>query len=620
MTSLVALAPSPRHQEQLHLPRSMCGLRVSALSQIIEHAQSLSRAWGPVARGADFLWRELADRSTTTASIEARRRNAAEAQDAMASLQARAEAIAEELGTGWDTNVADAQRTARLLAHLDQRPDVPAEWLYGGALEALRAAAGAGRAASAAVHDARDDLTRLGCTKPANIDVGLRPDVERLMAEAASAGVPFSSTATCAELQSLASRLDADAATLEHLIELGNDLVLRLAAKPDDRSVSRLEKLAALGALVGQEDPPEAEWLNLGRVSELQLATSVLGPLASTALSQQGGISDILRPTVVELDLPALRTRFATVHKGLKKLGSGYRADKRALAAHTVGGKVDARVIARLDDAIKLQDTISQYSAAERDHSAILGNYYYHGLGSDFDRLGRAVAAARAAVVNSSDEIDQGPLARAVARQGAPDPGVPLSRERLQSALDDWKQSHANEHRYRLTNERPIREIADSLRAEAARCRSLGSILSTFDGQTGRPNELGPMLQIITAREHLDSGTAEFGTLSDNLAATLGKFFDGLDTQLGPSRRRCRLVPRNARPPRCRTEDAGRHGTYQHDPRSRRHYRAANGMVQDLQSVTFLVSPALFQRAIGGDGGSIQPSEPIPLTPSCVRR
>ena len=118
---------------------------------------------------------------------------------------------------------------------------------------------------------------------------------------------------------------------------------------------------------------------------------------------------------------------------------------------------------------------------------------------------------------------------RAVARQGAPDPGTP-SRGRLQSALDDWKQSSANDDRYRLSNERPIREIADSLRAEAARCRSLASILSTFDGQTGRPNALGPMLQIITAREHLDSGTAEFGTLSDNLAATLSKFFDGLDT------------------------------------------------------------------------------------------
>ena len=44
-------------------------------------------------------------------------------------------------------------------------------------------------------------------------------------------------------------------------------------------------------------------------------------------------------------DLESLRARFGALHRGIRKLGGAYRADKRELAAHTLLGKTTKAVI-----------------------------------------------------------------------------------------------------------------------------------------------------------------------------------------------------------------------------------------------------------------------------------
>ena len=117
-----------------------------------------------------------------------------------------------------------------------------------------------------------------------------------------------------------------------------------------------------------------------------------------------------------------------------------------------------------------------------------------------------------------------------VARQGSPDPGIPLSHQQLQDALVSWLRSRQDdEHDHQIAG-LSTQEAVQSLRRHASRCRQLGSILSTFEREIGAGSDLATMREIMATREILDRCHGDVDALAVDLAGRLGELFGGVDT------------------------------------------------------------------------------------------
>jgi hypothetical protein len=124
-----------------HLPQAptteAIGTSLSAaqFASICDVADALGRAWGPVERGSDFLWRSLENGTLT----QGRRAFLISALDratvVLKDVADLTSALAEETNLSWTTDLRDSQRFKDLLTLLATPRNIPLMWLCAPSLQ-----------------------------------------------------------------------------------------------------------------------------------------------------------------------------------------------------------------------------------------------------------------------------------------------------------------------------------------------------------------------------------------------------------------------------------------------------------------------------------------------------
>jgi hypothetical protein len=114
------------------------GLSAEELAEAIDQASRLSNAWGPVARGDEFLWREPSEAASEPAARGEVTEQLRAARRALVELRAATREVADELGVPWWRTLPETRRLALLVDRLLAPVSVESSWLTTESLTPLR--------------------------------------------------------------------------------------------------------------------------------------------------------------------------------------------------------------------------------------------------------------------------------------------------------------------------------------------------------------------------------------------------------------------------------------------------------------------------------------------------
>lgn len=504
------------------------------LTSLLDTAAELGRAWGPVERGDEFLWRELRDASQSASRQRDVERDLDHAQSKLNELQERVEAIDSELGLGWYDGPQDARKLLDLLVLLDERRSVPPSWLTLDSIESindrsseLSTLCGTYHAESRALNElVGERFTELQPSVASDIDAARARLRESQISWHPEAGCNYASL--CGQSEFLAggpSRLAAIASDAERVAVAFNLQTRGL-------TVNRAAELAELGALVDSAVRPEAAWLNPATQAALTEAVRVLRELADDFRSRRERIRETFTDGVLDLDLVGLQARFAEVHRGLGKLRRAYRDDKKTLASCTVSGKVDTRTLERLADAVAWKEVAQRLSSAERQHAGVLGGNYYQNVDADFDRIEAAITTARDALRLAGEEGMGTSLAQQLAVGQSPDPALPVVSERLRANIASWREdARAAVHDIsKQLSAQPLDRLRDWTGTAASDVSALAEAVGHVDRIAGRPVSLEFAAKVLDRAVRLESVRASVDSQRAADTDLLGSAYVGVGT------------------------------------------------------------------------------------------
>ena len=515
-------------------PDDWVGLSAVQLDQLLEHARRLARAWRPVAQGDDFLWRELVVDAPTPAQTESMRRAADEASSGARALSDRMRAVDDSLALSLPATVTAANDRVELLRLLEANPSAPASWLQLADLAPLRDRLNERQRVSGEYRLAKDALITIIGAAWQGVDPDLLPSASGLLdAQPAplDAWWPEAGT-TVRQLGALRAVQNATPQILESIANDVRQLGALLGVRTDDVTFSRAMELAELAALGGRTARPEREWLNPAVQSALDESSRVLAELVEVVNQRRAAIEKVFTPSALVLDLAGLNVRFSETHIGLRRFGSGARADRKLLRSVVVTGKVDKGVLARLDEAVAWQQAELRLARDEETYAPRLGGYYRR-TDTDFSRLSEAISTAHRAVQLAAGDLNNDAMARQLTADGTPDPQLLVVAERLRRTGSDWIQqvrTYRGDVPAAQLGQLPLRIIADA--AVAAMNSSAEGCATAAEVARLAGRDLG-LAQVLAALEHASIVAERDATLLDTFEQDrfdLGELYDGADT------------------------------------------------------------------------------------------
>jgi transcription elongation GreA/GreB family factor/very-short-patch-repair endonuclease len=479
-------------------------LDMSRMNEILESAAGLARAWGPVERGGDFLWRDLAFDRSDMHLVHRIRGEVDACQGAVASLRDAAAAAAAQTGLDWADGLARTRDLQAVVSQLVGHPQIPAHWLSRQAPEAVRVLLRDLEADWSDIRSAERELEQLagpGWRTLAETDHQLLTSAldgcadgglawrlsDSLAPDDVGTAVRFAD-----ELVKQLPWLEAQAQRLAEAFGAGEVANLR-----------QVQALGELGAMLANQHRPESAWLSPITLPPLQTAAGVLAALVEQYRARRLDLMEVFTDEVLGLDLETLTMRFEQVYRGpFNFLNGAYRSDRRLLAAATRLGKVDGRVRARLRDALEWQRLTSQLRQAERQHAGVIGDRYYQHVDTDFEALTDAVETARRAVELAGSQLDSRRLAGQLAADGSPDPAV-LAMGRDVQARMAWLLTEAEAvipESVRSLLDAPLPDLLGTAARVGAPLRTIVQVLNRVVGVAGRGVTLGEASRVLELR------------------------------------------------------------------------------------------------------------------------
>jgi len=516
-------------------PPDGIGANLSAadLTQILAVSDVLARSWGPVIRGDDFLWRDLLD-----VRMDARRRyrvaeQMSEASEARQAVEVTVADVCDAIGWPSTSTFAEAEVLLRVLAHLQSRPDVPDQWLTTDenlnaavSLVRTRRESAERRAALVAALEAvlPGTWNQLAVTDP---DIGQRA-LELLAAP------PVRWDASGLPLGSLAALLSFRAQTLDLAGTVGglaSTVASAFGLRADGVGLKRARELGELAEIAERPQRPEPYWINPAVVESVQLATDVLRPLIESFCHRRESLGEVFTDDVLDLDLESLCVRFEQVHRGWKKLGGAYRADKRTVASVTRTKKADKVVLGRLREALDWQALSRQLESAETAHAAALGARYRRREGSDFDAIVESLASLRRALAIAGSDLNIAAMQRELANGGSPDAAAHSAAAQLRLAIDAWSIGipAALEPLAAIVREVPLDALADYLESVAGPTDNVARALEPI--VRARPEgTLQDGCQALDSRREIAAVEQVFALEHSADEGLIGAAYGGLET------------------------------------------------------------------------------------------
>ena len=528
---LMAIA---EHEVAPEDPEHWSGLSATLLEEVMEVAGRLSRAWRPVSEGDSFLWRGMRSVSHSTRDVDQALAETTAFAAAVERLVERSSAVDEDLLLGWRTSLESARARAELLELLEVRPAVPDDWLSLAEPSELRERV---RRLQRVVREHEQASTSLieivGEERVDQVD----PDASAAILDLDALDVvhdPGPKT-TSLQLASAADFLQQTPLLLAPVAEDVRQLGAILGVRTEDISLARAEELGHLAALGGAAALPERAWLNPAVQAALDESVRALRSVVELVTERRAAIEEVFKPSALENDLAGLQVRFRDTHTGMRRMGKAAREDRKLLRSITVSGKSDKTIRARLDEAVAWQKAERSLAETEREHAERLGAYY-HETATDFGRVATAIETARRAIELAGNDLNAGPMADQLGRDGKADPRLTVAAQRVLDAVRGWREqavSLLGEETTRRLSGAPLETAAD--RASTAE-RSLRPLVAAAEHVAVAASRDVTVEEAAEAhRQSLRLSRAQVELLDsyDEDSSVLGELYDGLTTDWG---------------------------------------------------------------------------------------
>lgn len=498
-------------------------LDAEMFAELREAAEQLGRAWGPVSRGEAFLWRDLAQGRSGAGREAALRRLVEGLASSVQALRNVSSSLAEELRATPPQGPLETERLAELLDLIDDRHAVGERWLTAKEVDDVTSAIAR---IVPAVRKRELDEGWLASETPGwrNADAGA---IDRLKAirDELDGMVP--------KLGALDARTAIDLRRFGGALEQGASVVARLGRsaavlasvfgvdKP--LTIDRASRLLSIAGLAGSSTPPEAAWLDPSMKPALDQGWRRLSQLLADYRRQHETLRSTFKDSVLDMDVRALRARFRDVHTGLHKLSGNYRADKKALAAATVSGKVTDEVLARLDDVVEWQNLAAQLADAELRHAPAIGTHYFPSRDSaDLDQIAQALAVAGEALSLAGEDVGSVDLARQISLGSHPDPRLSEAAEDVRAALDDLNQDPLRSVA-KVIARLDINQTSKWCESAARTVRRLADELESLQSAVRCPLSVGAARELASKRSEVtrldEAIAADVATIREELGA-----------------------------------------------------------------------------------------------------
>ncbi|MBW6439851.1 DUF3320 domain-containing protein [Actinoplanes hulinensis] len=359
-------------------------LTTQSLQTVRDAAERMGRAWRPALQGEDFLWREVIDRNRLDARLH-------QAQTAL-------EHLAGAVGTDpmaaafRARDLADAIALTTLIGHAARRPAEAAdEWLTLHSLEPVSHAAESLLRHLKALHQAAEAVrARSGVTwesLPTPSKLPIVPTLVHLDPPAVEL-LPL----TAAQARGLARRFAEEADRLEQHQHSLDRVTARLGL-PNVITFSDIHRVSDIVGLLARPDKPEAAWFSPAGLANARTAVRILRHAVDAATTAESRAREHFNEEALAHPVDELATRFATVHKGLRKLRAPYRRDRRTAAEIARPDVKRSQAVANLSTAAAWKRSMQDLDQAEDEHARILGRHWRR-LDTDFDAIERALDTA----------------------------------------------------------------------------------------------------------------------------------------------------------------------------------------------------------------------------------
>jgi very-short-patch-repair endonuclease len=480
---------------------------------VVERVRHAAEEFGRTRRDT-YLWRDVVDRDPLDGRLHL-------AQVALGILAAAAAAHAP-LADAFDlTGPADATILAALADHAAHRPAKAGdEWLTVPSLEPVQRAIA--------------DLTRyLAALRfggvawsdlPSSTDLTDLPDLTELTPPGIDLG-----DLTAAAADGLARRFADDADRLERHQQSLDRVTARLGLAnvvtfPDSARV------VAIADLIGREHKPVPEWFSSAGLAEAHAAARALRRAVDRVAVAEAQARLHFTEGVLNEPIDELADRFATMHRGMRKIFRPYREDKKAAAGIALPSVKPAQAVANLEDAAAWKQAADELAVAEQVHAAALGRHY-RGLETDFDGIQQALSTV-------DDVLEVTPpdaLQAVIVHMCAPRPNSALLRivREADQEFERWRSTlraaPARAARPEL-GDGPVQDAITWLRAHADPMLKAAELIRAYNGPTGRDLTLTQAIEIAQQRQAAVEAEAAIWATAATHAAVLGSAYRGTKT------------------------------------------------------------------------------------------
>ncbi|WP_231953875.1 DUF3320 domain-containing protein [Actinoplanes derwentensis] len=498
-------------------------LTTQSLQRVRDAADQLGRAWRPALQGDAFLWRDVVDRNRLEARL----------QQALAALEHLLEAVGKDrLAVAFRTrNLADAIALTTLVGHAARRPAEAAdEWLLMDGLEPVaRAAEGLLRHLKALNQAEESVKARSGVTWAALPSPAKLPIVPSL-AHLAPPPVELLPL-TAAQARGLARRFADEADRLEQHQHSLDRVTARLGL-PNVIAFSDINRVAAIVDLLNRPEKPEANWFDAAGMAAAHTASRMLQRAVDVVRVAEEKAREHFNEAALAHPVDELAQRFAHVHKGIGKLRSPYRRDKKAAAEIARPDVKRSQAVANLASAAAWKKALHDLDQTEREYARVLGRHWRR-LDTDFEAIGRALATADEVMRVTPPEA----LPAVIERVSAATPNsaiiriVAEGRKEFERWIAALRPAPEPAPRPQLAAG-PVHDAITWLRAHVEPLTAAAELVGAYSAAAGRDFTLAESAAVGLLRETAADAAAALSANNGEYTRVLGTAYRGIQTDV----------------------------------------------------------------------------------------
>lgn len=492
---------------------------------IQETLSKMVRSWRPAAQGRSFLWRDVTDEQ----SLEGR---LYQAESALDELHGTVELNSDLVDAFGLFKPSDAPHLLALIEHQHQSPTDGAmeQWLTADSTQSLFSARADLGSQITHLQAAEETVNRV-----AGVPWTSLPEQAALPPTPAAVAVsPFPldiHTIVESELITTAEQFETDARSLSDRLGAMTSLAISFGLPPVS-TFGDVDRLLRLIDLRSRDTRPDRRWFTRAGLTQTRDIVVALREHAAALNTAEAKASAVFKPEALQAPLADLQDRFTNLHKGLKKLSGGYRADKKIVASLLANASDVKNGIAHLADAIAWDATNTAFNNLAMTRGVALGQHW-SGRNTDFEALNAALDAAEEVLALTNNDVPAPLLAYLVG--GDSNLQYQAVADAARADFDGWKRglrpSPALAGRPELLLESVQRAI-DWLTAHVAPMQQAAARIRAVAAVTRGNHSLADANNLLMLAGNAREATDELRAAEPVYRSMFGHFFNFGDTNL----------------------------------------------------------------------------------------